>query len=371
MGSRGTLRGVPVNAGAVTSGPLAHVRSGVRGRGEIVRTLLAVGSCRFTLLYWMSCAVGLFAVGLGTPFWLLFTLGFWLVYCLATELLNRVADRVEDEINRVERTALCARVGFDRLRSATIALYGLAVVWAAAWIALAPRLALAALLSAALIISYGYSRGARLKRRRWLGTLALMTPVSLPMLTGWATGTAASDVVAHGAPLALVAALSFGALVGIKDLTDVAGDRAIGYSSVWATVAAAGRLVPLVVASALAFVLLAGLVLGGVAPAAFTLLFALAPISGAVVVAAARVASVFERATAREAMYQYTALFLALALACQGLASGSLAALLASALGLSAWVLASRHLHWTRMLTGRSARTWLRLLHPNNRGSNR
>jgi 4-hydroxybenzoate polyprenyltransferase len=334
----------------------------VAARSADLRTSLRIGSCRFTAFYWMSCAVGLCASGRGTAFWLAFTFGFWLLYCLASELLNRLADRAEDEVNRIERTALCERLGFDRVRVMVVVLYALVVIWAGVWFALAPSPALAGLLAFDVLVSYNYSRGIRLKRRRWLGTLALMTPVTAPLLTGWATGGTLTDLVEHGVPLALVLALFFGGLVGIKDLTDVAGDRAVGYSSVWVAVAAAGRRLPLVAAGALPFLLLLGLVLGGVVPSALALLLALAPASAAVILAASRADSEYERAVAREAMYQHTALFLTLTLAIVAVSSGVVSGVVVSVLGLAGWQLASRQLHWNRLLTLRDAQAWLGLL---------
>lgn len=324
-----------------------------------LRTLLQVGSCRFTAYYWLTCALGLSAAGRGTAPWLGFTFVFWLVYCLATELLNRLTDRVEDEVNRPERTALCARIGFTRVKTLASAFYLFLVALALLWVAIAPSLALALFLGLNLLISYHYSRGLRLKARRTMGTVALMGLVTTPLLTGWATGGTTSSLVEAGVPLMIVLALFFGGLVGIKDITDIAGDRAIGYSSVWVGLTESRRRLPFVAATALPFVLLLGFVVAGVLPRRITFLIFLAPLSIAVVVAAARAASSDERNIAREAMYHHTALFLAMTLV---LYEATMEALIAGALGVGAWLLASRHLHWTCLATRRTAGVWSGLL---------
>jgi len=324
-----------------------------------VRTISRVGSCRFTAYYWLACALGLYAGGGGRAAWLAFTFFFWLVYCLATEVLNRITDQAEDAVNRPERTAMCTVIGFRRLRWLAAALYTLLIVLAVAWIAVTPTVALAALLTLNVLISYQYSRGLRLKARRRLGTVALMALVTTPLLTGWATGGSLSTLLDQGVPIMVVIALFFGGLVGIKDITDVAGDLKIGYSSAWVALATSRRRLPLVFVVALPFALLLGLVVAGVLPSRLAWLLTLVPLSAAIVAAAVRAASAEERSVAREAMYHHTAVFLAATLM---LYDPSFASLGTGALGLVGWVLASRYLHWTRLVTRRSAEVWRGLL---------
>ena len=325
-----------------------------------LRTISRVGSCRFTAYYWLTCALGLYAGGRGTVPWLVFAALFWLVYCLATELLNRITDRAEDAVNRPERTTMCDAVGFRRLSWLAAMFYSLLIALASVWIAFAPTVTLAALLAINIVISYEYSRGLRLKTRRRLGPVALMALVTAPLLTGWATGGDTSGLLDKGVPLLVVVALFFGGLVGIKDITDVVGDLKIGYSSVWVALATSSRRrLPFAVVVALPFGLLLGLVIGGVLPGELAWLVTLGPLSAAVVVAAARASSPEERSVAREAMYHHIALFLAATLV---LYDASIASLVTGAVGFSAWVVASRYLHWTRLVTFRSAEIWRALV---------
>lgn len=343
------------------SAPAVHLCRPPRYDDSVVtlRTVLRVGSCRFTAYYWITCALGLLAAGLGTAPWLAFTFLFWLVYCLATELLNRLTDRVEDAVNRPERTALCATIGFARIETLATTFYLLLFALAVLWVALAPSVALALFLTLNLLLSYNYSRGLRLKARRRMGTVALMALVTTPLLTGWSSGGTTASLLEVGVPLMMVIALFFGGLVGIKDITDIAGDRAIGYSSIWVAIAASPRRLLLMAATAVPFVLLLGLVVDRVLPSRMAFLTLFAPLSVAIVAAAAQAMSSEERNVAREGMYHHTALFLAMTLA---LYHGTPEALIAGALGLGAWLLASRHFHWICLITRRTTRAWLGLL---------
>lgn len=325
---------------------------------RVVKTVFQLGSVRFTFYYWMTCAIGLYGAGQATVPWLAFTFGFWLACCLATELLNRWADRVEDRINRPERVAMATVVGFARLRVLAIGLYVVMALWAAVWIALAPSLILASLLLFDLFVSYHYSCGLRLKVRPRLAMVVLAVPVTAPLLTGWATGGDPSSVLQHGLPLAAVLGLFFAGLVGIKDITDLAGDRAVGYSSPWVALLTGRRPWPLVLGTTSAFVLLLALVLGGVLPARLTVLVALLPLSAAVLLAAARARSGPEREAAREAMYHYSAVVIGLTLLLYTSGRG----VVVTIFGLVGWFGASRFLHWARLLTWSNAKTWLALL---------
>src|SRR5262245_47239244 len=74
--------------------------------------MLRVGSIRFTAFYFAAFGTALLATGAGTARWFAVAVALCAVNCLAIELANRWADRIEDRVNRPERTEFCEVVGY-------------------------------------------------------------------------------------------------------------------------------------------------------------------------------------------------------------------------------------------------------------------
>jgi 4-hydroxybenzoate polyprenyltransferase len=315
------------------------------------RTFLQCASCRFSALYFMPFCAGLVAAGRPSAAGALLGAGFWLLLTLAIEVTNRLADRVEDAVNRPERTALCAAVGWTRLERIQLALWGLVAAAAAAWLALAPNALLALLIAAGAGFGVAYSRGPRLARNRALVFVVLSGTFVGPFCLGFAAG----DPLAGGSgasfgqlgrfvPLFWVLTLFISCLAGIKDITDRAGDEAIGYRSAFIALVERHGTAALVALAAIPFAALAAFVAAGLLPARALALLAFLPLSIAVglAVRGARERPA-DRLLVREALYHHWLAFTsATVLVCYPsafLAAGLLA-------GWLWWILASRHLHW-------------------------
>lgn len=326
--------------------------------GRAVLLLLRSCSVRFTAYYWVGFAAGL-AVNsrldlagalLGVPL--------WLAYCLGTEAVNRLADRAADEVNRPERTLLCAEFGWSRLTAvavtcwAVFALVGAALVWRH------PGVVLPAMLLVDMGVAIGYSIGPAFKRHRVLSLLALTTTLVNPLLTGWAVHGGTDALFSPVLPaVAVLAAFSVG-LSGIKDITDVEGDKELDYSSLWLVLVRLWRGAAVYALTGAPFLLLVLFVgLGGL-PNPVLALLPLAVLSTLVVVAASRAQAPRDREAAREVMHQYTFYFLVLTL----LASAPGAAMAAaSASAVAFWLVASKTLHWSGGLTIGHLARWTRL----------
>lgn len=309
--------------------------------------LLRLASCRFAAIYVVGFSAGVLGVG-GDPVWIVAGAPYWLLFSLATELLNRLSDRVEDEVNRPERTALCNAVGYRRIARLTVAAWAAVVALDAVALALRPSWPLAVLLAAAAFASINYSYGLRLKRTRLFSLLLITFPFCGTFFTGWALfadapGATAALVERH-IPFSLFMGAFVGTLAGTKDVTDALGDEQVGYRSLFLALA---RSQPgLVLAGILAapFALLWAFVAAGVLAPRFGWLTLFWPLSVLVgrCVAAARTPA--EREATREIAYQYWMAFLAAAfLAFQP--SGAMATLVAVALAY--WVATSQRLHWS------------------------
>ena len=325
-------------------------------------TLLRVGSCRFTAYYWSMWCVGTAIAGVsGRAYvaWTAAAFGFWFLYCLSVEILNRVADEDEDRINRAERTALCDTIGYRRLaflsRAGWTAVTALAIVG----VAVEPSLPLAIFLALNIVIGIGYSAGPHLKRYPRLSQIVLAAPLCLPLCAGAAIG---GDWTVYNGGLALVAVLAafVVGLAGIKDITDIAGDRAVGFASVWTRLAGSPRKATRLSAIVLAPLATTGVLVGvGALPGRMLWLAVAAPVTVAVVLAAVRASSGAEREAAREVMYNYQLLF---ACAAAVLLVGTMPVLLTVLLALAWWVLGSGRLHWNSGLTPARLAVWRRLL---------
>lgn len=303
-------------------------------------SLARIASIRFTAFYFAAFYTAILATGHGGAEWVALTCALCLVNCAGIELTNRYADQIEDATNRVERTALCNRVGYPTIRVVATGIYVVTFVVYGVWFALARNVELLLVQTLSWLIGWNYSVGLRFKARRYGVLVVLSGTFVLPFLFGWTIHGSLRDV-----PLSILAVPVFVAsLSGVKDITDEEGDARRGYRSAFLEVARrrSGRLLLAVLASP--YLLIIALCAVGAAPARFLFLTALAPISivFAILVRGARGQA--EPASVREWMYHFWFLFLTTTLLLVHPTPQ-----VAVALGSSAifWVFATRKLHWT------------------------
>ncbi|MGN6189700.1 MAG: UbiA family prenyltransferase [Conexibacter sp.] len=326
-----------------------------RGAGSRLRALLRCASCRFGALYYVPFCAGMAAAGTLDVLTALLGAGFWLALGLAIEVTNRLADRVEDEVNRPERTALCETVGWRTLARVQLALWGLVVALTGAWLALAPNALLLLLLASGAFFGIVYSRGPRLARTRALVFVVLSGTFVGPFCLGVAAGDPLGAASGAGfaqlgrfVPLFWVLTFFISSLAGIKDVTDRAGDEAIGYRSAFLAFADRHGTAALTALASVPFVALSAFVATGLLPARMLALLAFLPLSAGVALA---VRGAHDRPAdqllVREALYQHWLAFTTAALLLRFPSAGLVAAL---AGGWAWWLAASRHLHWAEPL---------------------
>lgn len=301
-------------------------------------------SCRFTAYYWISFVSGLAVAHQLTVWWAVASVPLWLAFCLGTEAVNRLADREADVINQPERTAMCAAFGWSRLGWVAALSWVAFGVIGAAMLYARPSVMLAVLLVVDAFIAVGYSVGPTFKRRRVLALLALTTALILPMITGWALTGEVNQLVRPVLPAAGVLLLFSISLSGIKDITDVEGDRLLNYSSLWLQLIKIRRGVVVYAAIGLPFAFVGACSTLGLLPLTSLAVTPLVVVSALVVTAAARATSAVDREMTREVMHAYTFFFMVLFL----LSTIPTQAMIVAAAAASAyWVVASRALHWS------------------------
>jgi 4-hydroxybenzoate polyprenyltransferase len=266
---------------------------------------------------------------------------------------NRLSDRTEDEINRPERTRLCARVGWRRLARLQTLLWAAIGVAVAAWLALAPGVLLGGVIALGLGAGAGYSRGPRFARRRLLVFVVLSGTFVGPFALGWIAGAPGAGALelrhlGHFTPLFWVMTFLITSVAGIKDVTDRPGDEAIGYRSAFLQLADRHGAALVSLVAAVPYAALAAFVGFGALPARMLALIALLPasIGLALAVRGSRGSARGELAV-REASYCHWLAFTSAALLAFEPGGPLLAAVLAGGGG---WVAASRWLHWGETL---------------------
>jgi 4-hydroxybenzoate polyprenyltransferase len=326
-----------------------------RGAGRRLRALLQCGSCRFGALYYVPFCGGMAAAGTLDALTALLGAAFWLMLGLAIEVTNRLSDRAEDAVNRPERTALCELAGWRTLARAQLALWGLVLAVALLWVALNPNALLVLLLLSGAGFGVAYSRGPRLARHRALVFVVLSGTFVGPFCLGFAAGDprgATSDATFAGlgpfVPLFWVMTFFISSLAGVKDVTDRAGDEAIGYRSAFVAFAERHGTAALTALTAVPFAALAAFVAAGSLPARALALLAFLPLSAAIALA---VRGAHDRPAdqllVREALYHHWLAFTSAAV----LALFPGTALLAALAGAWSWWIAASHLlHWSAPL---------------------
>ncbi|MEU6733211.1 UbiA family prenyltransferase [Streptomyces physcomitrii] len=328
--------------------------------------LLLLRSCsiRFAAYYWVGYAVGMAAVERLTPATALLGVPMWLACCLGTESVNRLADREADVLNRPERTALCEEFGWRRLAVVAWLSWACFLLMGLVLFLTGPTTALPVMLLVDVALAVGYSIGPALKRHPVLAPLMLITPLVNPMLTGWATEADPDTLWSPVLPAAAVLAAFTLGLSGIKDITDVEGDRRLGYSSLWLSLMRLWRGTAVYVLTGAPFALLTVFALTGALPMTALTLLPAVVVSVLVVSVAGRAVRTADREAAREVMHQYTFYFLLLVLL---VAVPGAPTVWAVAAAVCHWLAASRTLHWSDGLTPERMRRWTALVAPSHR----
>lgn len=331
---------------------------------RLIQPFLQCASFRFSALYFIPFSGGLAAAGALRMPTALLGAAFSCVLTLAIEVTNRLTDRVEDAINRPERTQLCAEVGWERLARLQTLLWCVVAASAAVWLAAAPGLLLAAVIALGLGAGLGYSHGPRFARRRLLALVVLAGTFVGPFSLGWLAGSPGAGaggllLMDQFVPLFTVMTLFIVCLAGIKDVTDRDGDAAIGYRGVLVALADRHGTHALIALAVLPYAALAAFAAGGALPARMLLLIGFLPISIAVALAVRGAGADRRRQmTVREAHYtQWLAFTSAALLACYP----SVRLLAAVGAGWLFWILASRRAHWSDPLRAGDLREVARL----------
>jgi hypothetical protein len=322
--------------------------------GEI-RILFRCASCRFVVFYYVPFFAGLVESHDVTAFTITFGFIFWLVQSLATEVTNRLTDRVEDEVNRPGRTALCAAFGWRRLRVLEWALWGLMLTMSGVWLAVDGSVLLALMLTGCVGVGIGYSRGPQLSRSRALAFLTINVVFGGSFFVGWIAGDPSSESWAAARqqlesfmPLLVVVGLFILLLSGIKDITDAAGDRDVGYRSPFVEIVSGpSESMPWLLALAPSMLTVL-FVATGLLPDRMALLVLFAPVSLAMVTTAARARTLGDQLIVREAFYSYWLVYCSTALLAYSPGWGLLVVIVCS---WALWLGATYFLHWGEGLT--------------------
>ncbi|HJQ31321.1 MAG TPA: UbiA family prenyltransferase [Pyrinomonadaceae bacterium] len=328
--------------------------------------LMRCGSCRFAAYYFLPFYVALLSFGGGGRRWAVFGAAVWFLHSLGTELVNRLSDRVEDQINRPERTAYCEAVGFDRIKLISLLVWLTIVACDVAWVYTRPNPFLAALLVMGIMAGVGYSYGIRFKRKRYLSLLALTFPFGGPFLIGWASsgvipadgaGAFAGLLRASGALLLVVGAF-IGTLAGVKDITDIEGDDRVGYDSLWVSLIRRHATRVIFVMISLPFFITLVLVGARLLPPRFLALLLFMPVSLALTLCVRAAKENEQRQAVREALYHYWFVFLSAALFLYWPRGETLLVIMGSGVY---WVLTTQYLHWSDGVSANKARALVSL----------
>jgi 4-hydroxybenzoate polyprenyltransferase len=320
-----------------------------------LRAFLRCASCRFAALYFVPFYAGLVQAGRDTVGYALLSALFWFAYSLSIEVTNRLTDRVEDEVNRPERTQLCAQVGWQWLRRIEVVGWCTVVVFDMLWLRMDFNIVLVALLAAGFAFGIGYSRGPRFARARYIGLVVLNLVFGGVFLLGWAAAAPFAQPdgppwrqLASFAPLAVIVGVFVVTLAGIKDITDRCGDLTVGYSSPFVDMLERQQAAWLKAIITTPFLLVLGFTLGGLLPLRLLALLTFAPLSALVVDAVLHADTTREQMVVRELFYNYWFIFSSTAL----LLFIPRAALLYAAIGaLVYWTITTRWLHWVQPVT--------------------
>jgi 4-hydroxybenzoate polyprenyltransferase len=315
-----------------------------------IRALLRCTSCRFAAIYFVPFYAGLIQAGRKTVTLGLLGAVFCFVFSLSVEATNRLTDRIEDEVNHPDRTQLCARVGWQRLRSTELVGWLIVGVLDGLWLSINENIVLAVLLVTGFVIGISYSRGLRLARIRYIGIIVLNLVFADAFLQGWATSFSRSDdrswqQLLAFVPLAIIIGVFVMGLAGIKDLTDRHGDLIAGYNSHFAEMVERQRTTALKVVSVVPFFLLLSFILLGWLSVRLLGLLVFAPFSMLMVEVLRYSHAPRELMVIRELFYTYWLVFSSVALL---LFTPRVTLLCAFVGALFYWTIATRWFHWVQ-----------------------
>lgn len=326
----------------------------IRVEGNL-RAFLRGTSVRFVALYFVPFYAGMALAGKGTLGYAALGVLYWLVFSFGIEATNRLTDRSEDEVNRPERTQMCAQVGWRTIQRVEIVSWCGVVAFNVLWLYLNSNVLLAVLAVGGVVAGIGYSRGPRLSRARYIGFVLLNLVFAGVFMFGWAAGAPFSRAggpdwhqLTSFAPVAVIVSSFVVSFAGIKDLTDRRGDLAIGYRSPFVDMLERGQTGWLKAIACIPFAFTLIFTVAGLLPLRFIVLLAFVPVSVVVVETILRAQEPRERMVVREIFYNYWFAFSSAALL---LLIPRLDLLLAVGVSFAYWVLATRWLHWVEFVT--------------------
>jgi 4-hydroxybenzoate polyprenyltransferase len=253
-------------------------------------------------------------------------------------------------VNRPERTALCEHVGYDRLKAIARSGFVLLILFGGVWLAWTPTILGAALLVISDFLVYNYSFGLRLSRSRFGSIVVLAFPFVGPFVGGWAlahpelNASAWHEFAAHSLPVLLIGGLLLASLSWVKDVTDIIGDKLIGYSSGWLAMVRGNAAIAGAIVASVPFIFLVILAsLAAIASRYLTLIVFL-PVALLLANGTRIAAYSTEQMAVREFFYNYWMVVLAV-LAVLTIPTG--AGVVIAVLCLTYWRLATAFLHWT------------------------
>lgn len=320
------------------------------------RAYARVSSIRFSAYYCLG-----FTAAYGDltcrPYAAMLGLVYCVTYCSAVELLNRYTDRIEDKVNQPVRTLICSQLGYENIRKAAIACWLLVVSLGVLMVSIRRTWLSAAAVVLTVLIGVSYSVGPAFNRHRYLSLVALTTSLSMPIITG----AVMSDSGARPSwPIVLVEVtlLTFISLsiAGIKDITDIEGDKIKGYESLWlSTLGSPRRNVCLAIIIAVQVVTIILSVQSQTIPFVAYLDLVI-PAAEVMLISIVRRSMSEQRHLLRESMHNLTFFATALCLLTLVPTLNTLSAVMASTVW---WVVASRYLHWHNDFSAKNLRAVL------------
>lgn len=319
-----------------------------------VNAYLRAGSLRFSVLYIAGFFGGAAfansdALGAGAVAgWI----AYWMVFCLAVELLNRVFDIRADRINQPHRTRLALlRGGRSLVAVAWTLWFAVLAISVVLTLTETPSWPIAVVLTVNLLVGIGYSYKGIAKRHPVAVLILLTATMYLPFLTGTVMAGGGSPLVT-AAVCVLLASVSM-AIAGAKDITDTVGDHAIAYQSAWLHAVRSGLKNKAVLVCGAQFILITAVALIRIPE--FAAAYLVIPLELSIAWAVAAVSSNGNSAaagrlsrTVREFMYLVT--LLSVLVICLAL-TFDVRSVATAATCLVLWFVLSRHVHWHRDLT--------------------
>lgn len=329
---------------------------------ETMRTVLRVGSIRFSAYYALGFAVGYGSLAVEPTIAILGIL-YSVTFCLGVELLNRLSDRVEDSINQPSRTALCEQIGFRRIGVLCRCTWVVVAILGFVIVALCRTPSSILLVLTTLVVGIGYSVGPTFKTLRFGGLIAISMAAGFPVICGYVLSTDPPNFAQILTSVLLLMSASL-ATSGLKDVTDKSGDRARGYVSLWPERLPKRRMVTIFGVAAMfqVMVVLIGLFIG--LPLSALGALTIVCVEFGVLRAATRSRDTNDRREVRELMHSATLVVLAVVLIS---VVPELQSVLLAMGAIGWWAFASTYLHWETHSLTNTIRVFYVALRPYNK----